>query len=208
MVALSPKLVGAVPEEFDEAALIARLRVGEPAAFETLVRRYGARMLAAARRLLHHEEDALDAVQDAFLSAFKSIGQFQGESGLLTWLHRITINAALQRLRVKQRTHEQPIDDLLPRFQDDGHPIEPAAPWPDVLSLLQRRETRDVVRQEISRLPEAYRTVLILRDLEELDTEETARLLGQTTSMVKSRLHRARQALRTLLDQHLRGDGP
>jgi RNA polymerase sigma-70 factor (ECF subfamily) len=77
-----------------------------------------------------------------------------------------------------------------------------------VLTLLQRRETRDAVRQEIARLPEAYRTVLTLRDLEELDTEETARLLGQTTSTVKSRLHRARQALRSLLDQHLRGERP
>jgi RNA polymerase sigma-70 factor (ECF subfamily) len=105
MVALSPKLVGAVPEEADEAALIARLRAGEPEAFEALVRRYGGRMLAAARRLLHHEEDALDAVQDAFLSAFKALAQFEGHSGLLTWLHRITINAALQRLRVRQRTH-------------------------------------------------------------------------------------------------------
>jgi RNA polymerase sigma-70 factor (ECF subfamily) len=206
MEAMSRAVAGSFPEAFDEASLIARLRVGEPGAFEAMVRRYGGRMLAVARRLLHNEEDASDAVQDAFLSAFKAAGQFHGQSGLATWLHRITINASLMRLRTRRRLHERPIDDLLPKFHGDGHFEEPAIPWPDVPTLLARRETRDAVRQEIDRLPETYRTVLVLRDLEGLDTEETAGLLGESTSTVKSRLHRARQALRTLLDQHLRGD--
>jgi RNA polymerase sigma-70 factor (ECF subfamily) len=205
MSSVSPTHVGA-----DEAALVAGLRAGDEAAFEALVRTSCVRLLAVTRRLLHNEEDARDAVQDALLSAFKSIHTFGGQSRLATWLHRIAINAALQRLRSRVRRSEQPIDVLLPRFLPDGHQTDPAVDWQEpVDARLERQELRDLVRSSIDRLPDDYRTVLLLlRDIEELDTEETARLLGLNAGAVKTRLHRARQALRVLLDPHFREDEP
>ena len=190
-----------------ESALVERLRRGDGAAFEELLRAHAGRMLAVARRLLSNEEDARDIVQDAFLSAFRSIERFDGQAALGTWLHRIVVNAALTKLRSRRRRPERPIDDLLPTFLDDGHQVRPARDWPDPSAALTRGETRDAVRRHIAELPEDYRVVLLLRDIEELDTEETARLLGLTPGAVKTRLHRARQALRTLLEPEFCGDG-
>lgn len=191
----------------DQAALLARLRAGDADAFEKLVRDFGGRMLAVTRRFLVNEEDSQDAVQEAFLSAFRALDRFEGNSQLGTWLHRIAVNAALMKLRTrKSRPQEQSAEELLPQFKDDGHQASPASGWVgDGLSALEKKETRQLVRQSIDRLPENYRTVLLLRDIEEKDTEETAELLGMTPNAVKTRLHRARQALRTLLDPHLRG---
>jgi len=191
----------------DEQALLERLRAGEAAAFEQLVRDHGGRMLAVVRRFLGSEEDAQDAVQEAFLSAFKALDRFEGQSRLGTWLHRIAVNAALMKLRSrKSRPNEQSADDLLPKFLEDGHQAAPASEWRNGgLAALEKAETRDLVRRSIDELPESYRIVLLLRDIEEKDTEETAQLLGMTPNAVKTRLHRARQALRALLDPHLRG---
>src|SRR6266436_9571041 len=100
----------------NEAALVARMQAGEDDAFEACVRRHCGQMLLVARRILHNDEDASDAVQDAFLSAFKGIGRFQGQSKLSTWLDRIVVNAALGRLRSQQRQPEKSIEDLLPHF--------------------------------------------------------------------------------------------
>jgi RNA polymerase sigma-70 factor (ECF subfamily) len=112
------------------------------------------------------------------------------------------------KLRGKQRKPERPISELLPRFLGDGHQAEPVVPWEPAEKLLERQETRQQVRQAIDELPESYRTVLLLRDIEELDTEQTAEELGVSTAIVKTRLHRARQALRTLLDAHCREGSP
>ena len=190
----------------DDAALVAALRAGSDEAYERLVRLHGGRLLAVARRLLGHGEDAPDAVQEAFVSAFRSIGSFAGEARLSTWLHRIVVNAALMKLRTRRRKPEQPIDDLLPTFEADGHRREPGSPWQPA-ERLEQREVRRLVRENIEKLPETYRTVLVLRDIEELDTAEVAALLEVNAGVVKTRLHRARQALRTLLDPHLRTEG-
>jgi RNA polymerase sigma-70 factor (ECF subfamily) len=183
-----------------DAALVAALRRGDESAYESIIRSYGGRLLATARRILRNEEDARDAVQEGFLCAFRAIGRFQADSSLGTWLHRIVINAALMQLRRRRGYVELAIDELLPRFLPDGHHAQPAEPWQDSAeSLLERRELRDFVSESIDRLPDAYRTVLLLRDIEELDTQEAAQLLGVSTNLVKVRLHRARQALRSLL---------
>jgi RNA polymerase sigma-70 factor (ECF subfamily) len=172
----------------------------DEAALAAIIQSHGDRLLATARRLLRDEEEALDAVQDAFLSAFKAIGSFHGEAQLSTWLHRIVVNAALMRRRKARRRGEQSIDDLLPRFEEDGHFAE--SPSQAVMpsdEALESKQTRALVRRCIDRLPEAYRTVLLLRDIEDLDTDETAQVLGVTANAVKVRLHRARQALRSLI---------
>jgi RNA polymerase sigma-70 factor (ECF subfamily) len=188
-----------------EATLLARMQAGEDGAFEACVRTYSGRLLAVARRMLGHEEDARDAVQDAFLSAFKGIGRFEGLSRLGTWLHRIVVNAALSRLRTRQRRPEISIEDWLPHFGEGEHQINPPTPWnANSVVILQQQEMREVVQGCISRLPESYRIVLLLRDIEGLSTEETAQLLETTIAVVKTRLHRARQALRSLLDPYFR----
>jgi RNA polymerase sigma-70 factor (ECF subfamily) len=157
-------------------------------------------MLATARRLVGTDDDARDVVQEAFLAALRAIDGFAGAARLSTWLHRIVINAALMRLRSRRRRREESIDGLLPRFDDEGRWAEPAAGWDTSTdALLERHETRAIVRRAIDQLPLNYRSVLLLRDMEELDTDEAALFLAVTPNAVKTRLHRARQALRTLL---------
>ena len=193
----------------DEAGLIAQLRAGDELAYEHVVRTYGGRLLAVTRRILGSDEDARDVVQDAFLNAFRSVNRFEGNSKLSTWLHRIAVNAALMKLRTRKRKPEQSIETLLPAFLDDGHHEERFQSWDEpVDQVMERAETRQLVRAQIDALPESYRTVLVLRDIEGLDTEETATMLGLTVNATKIRLHRARQALRSLLAPHLAGAGP
>jgi RNA polymerase sigma-70 factor (ECF subfamily) len=194
-----------IPAAEEETSLLERLRAGDGDAFATLVRNHMAPLLACARRLLNHEEDARDAVQDAFLSAFKALDRFEGQSRLGTWLYRIVLNAALSKLRTRQRKPERLIEEMLPKFLEDGHQAQPAIEWRGSSDRdLQCRETRQLVRDAIEQLPEAYRTVLRLRDIEGLDTESTAQILELNVALVKTRLHRARQALRGLLDPHFR----
>ena len=183
-----------------ESELIARLQAGEGDAFEQLVRTYGVRLLAVARRFVRNDSDAQDIVQAAYLSAFRSVRQFEGNCQIGTWLHRIVVNQALMKLRTRRRKPEESIEALLPAFQDDGHHVEQFSDWSvpaDV--LLERRETRATVRACIDLLPANYREVLMLRDIEELPTQDVAEMLNLTSTAVKVRLHRARQALSTLL---------
>lgn len=188
-----------------DAALLARLRRGEQEAFAELIEGNTARLLAVAQRMLRNEHDARDAVQEAFLMAFRGLSAFNGTAKLSTWLHRIAVNACLMRLRRRKHRAEASIDELLPRFDETGHwADEPGRLAASSDELLEQRETRVAVRRCIDRLPERYRTVLVMRDIEDLDTDEAATLLAITPNAVKIRLHRARQALRTLLETELR----
>ncbi len=197
--------MGDAPQAPEEAEFVARLRAGDDDAYATLVKQQAGRMLAVARRMLGSEEDAQDVVQEAFLSAFKAIDRFEGTSRLSTWLHRIVVNAALMKIRASKRRPETPIEELLPTFLEDGHPAVMPAGWKKTAQdVLESKETRAMVRGFIDELPEPYRNVLLLRDIEGLDTKETADLLEVSPNAVKIRLHRARLALRTLLDPHMR----
>lgn len=184
----------------EQTALVRALQAGDERAFEQLVREHMARMLQVARRLLRNEEDAREAVQDAFVSAYRSIGSFSAEARLSTWLHRITVNAALMKIRSRSRRPEVSIEELLPRFLEDGHIERPSGQWPSPASDLERKDRQEFVRDAIDRLPENYRNVILLRDIEELTTAEAAESLGLTENAVKVRLHRARQALMSLLE--------
>jgi len=190
-----------------DVELLELVRAGNERACAAMVRRHGGRMLAVARRFLRTEDDSADAVQDAFLAAFRSLDGFEGNSALGTWLHRIVVNVCLMRLRARSRSREVRIDDLLPTFDASGHHSHPVRTWEDQgLARLTRDESRAQVRACIDRLPEPYREVLLLRDIEEFDTEQTARHLGINPGAVKTRLHRARQALRTLLEPVVLGE--
>src|SRR3990172_1572531 len=165
----------------DERAFIAALRERDAVACETLVRQFGGQMLATARIYLHCEQDCADAVQEAFISAFQAVGKFEGQSKLGTWLHRIVVNACLMKLRSRSRRHEVSIDDLLPTFDKSGHHAQSARQWrqaPD--ERLFREETQGTVRRCIDMLPDDYRTVLVLRDIEEFSTEQAAEILNAT----------------------------
>ncbi len=198
----SPSDAGAPP---DESALVARLRGGEEEAFALLVRAHGGRLLATARRFFGCEDDARDAVQDAFLSAHQALAAFQGQARLSTWLHRILVNCCLMKLRSRRRRPEESLEGLLPVFDETGHEARPSRPWEPLEDEMARRQACALVRSLIGQLPESYRTVLLLRDIEELDTAQAAELLGISENAVKIRLHRARQALRALLDPHRKG---
>ena len=156
--------------------------------------------LAVARRFTRNEEDAKDVLQSAYLSAFRALNDFEGACQLSTWLHRIVVNTALMKLRSRRRKPEESIEALLPAFREDGHHVEQFSEWSAPADqLLERKETRATIRACIEQLPENYRAVLKLRDIEELSTQEVAEMLGMTPTAVKVRLHRARQALSTLL---------
>jgi RNA polymerase sigma-70 factor (ECF subfamily) len=184
-----------------DAALVARLKARDANAFEVAVRQYGGRMLTVARRLLADENDAQDAVQSAFVAMFRSIDRFEGNSQLGTWLHRIAVNSALMALRSRRRRHECPIEPLLPSFEADGHRRDTRPAWSlPAPEDTERAELRETVRRKVAELPEQFRIVLVLRDIEGLDTDETAQVLDIKPGAVKTRLHRARMALRTLLE--------
>jgi RNA polymerase sigma-70 factor (ECF subfamily) len=161
-------------------------------------------MLAVARGLLRNEEDARDVVQNAYISAFRGLPTFKGTSQLSTWLHRIVVNGALMKLRTRRRKPEQSIEELLPGFLEDGHHVENFCGWASQADqLLEHKQMRQVVRAAITELPETHRAVLILRDIEDMTTDEAAVALGITPNAVKIRLHRARQALATLVRRRM-----
>jgi RNA polymerase sigma-70 factor (ECF subfamily) len=186
---------------------VERLRAGDGAAFEALLRDHGSWMMGLARRLLGDDGEAEDAVQDACLSAFRGIGSFEGGSRLATWLHRVVVNAALMRLRARRRRPERPFDVTGGAFSPEGGHAGSVLDWTDQPArALEADEVRQVVRGAVADLPASYRSVFVLRDVEGLPMDEVARLLDLTVSGAKSRLHRARQELRRVLAQELFAD--
>ncbi len=174
---------------------------------ESLVQEHIGWMLNLAESMLRERGAAEDVVQDAFIAAFRGLSDFQSHSSLKTWLHRITVNTAIDRLRKVNRLAEQPIDDLLPRFDSYDCRIEPI--WGHIITPQEIAESQDLqqlVQQKINALPAVYRIVLQLRDVQQYNTTEVAEILGLTPANVKVRLHRARAALKKLLEPVLRGE--
>jgi RNA polymerase sigma-70 factor, ECF subfamily len=189
----------------EETLLLNRIRAGDVRAFDTIVRQYDQRMLAVAGRLLGHGEDRADAVQDALLVAYRSIASFKGNSKLWTWLYRVLVNACLTIRRSHYRHRVQSLRDVRRNSWEDGQSAiwgsrgtEPAC------TRVEQAEVQKQVRDCIARLPQHYREVLHLRHIEELGIEEIAQRLGISRGTVKTRLHRARQALHALLEPTLR----
>lgn len=193
----------AAPDAADEQAFVDRLKAGDEGAFEQLLRERGPKLLALARRILPDESHAQDAVQEAMITVYRRIGQFDGRSRLSTWLHRVTVNAALMRLRKLKRLPERSVDELLPRFSWIGYRKGHRGPWrAEPHAVVEQGERKRLVHEAIASLPQTHRDVLLLRDIQEMDTAQTAAELGINEGAVKTRLHRARQALRELLDPH------
>lgn len=193
-----------------EAALIARLRRRDTEALEILMERHAARVYRVAFGITRNDADAEEVVQDVFLSLFEKIAAFEERAALGTWLYRVATNTALLRRRGKRLELEVSLEDQLPTFREDGHRAGERsfllADWSaSAEDGLLSDETRALVRRAIDMLPPHYRAVVMLRDVEELSNEETAEILGEPVSSVKSRLHRGRMALREQLTHVLSG---
>lgn len=176
---------------------------------ETLAHDNAGWMLKLAERLVRDRTLAEDVVQDALIRAINGRANFEHRSSVKTWLRRITVNTALSKLHQLQRLAEQPIDEHLPEFDRYDCRIEPA--WSHLASvdeITQSDQLREYVFGAIGQLPDAYRLVLQLRDIEGYDTAEVAELLELSKTNVKVRLHRARAALKKLLEPVLRGEVP
>jgi RNA polymerase sigma-70 factor (ECF subfamily) len=168
-----------------------------------MVHRYTNQMLATARRLLGSEHDAQDAVQQAFISVFRAIPGFHEEARLSTWLHKIVMNAALAQLRSR---HRRVPELLIEHLRTESDALDQQAGGSSWLSrgseeAMAGQETREMVRTCIDQLPESYRAVLFLRDIQELDTAEVAERLAISQNAIKIRLHRARRILKSLVRQ-------
>jgi RNA polymerase sigma-70 factor, ECF subfamily len=196
-----------------DGVLVDGLRRGQTEALEALISRYGPRVYRLACGITHREADAQEVVQDVFLSVFRRIGAFEGRSGLWTWIYRMTANAALIKGRGQRVKREIYFEDGFPTCRGDGHRdgdrarcLADGSASPE--DALLRRETEGLVRQAITELPDRYQVVVLLRDLDGLSNKETAAVLGDTVPSVKSRLHRARAALRAGLTHTLAGPAP
>jgi RNA polymerase sigma-70 factor (ECF subfamily) len=190
----------------EEADLLIRVKAGDQVACTKLVTLFGPQMMTVARRFMRCEDDCNDALQDAFISAFKALDRFQADSRLSTWLHTITVNSCLMKLRTDSSRRESSIEEQLSLINWRGHYTHRNAPIGDPSAEIEADETRTVVRNAIEQLPDAFRRVLLLRDIEEMDTAATAALLGTTENNVKWRLNRARKALGTLLEPMMIGE--
>jgi len=187
-----------------EGELIDRLRRRDTGALEILMQRHAARVYRVALGVTRSEADAEEVAQDVFLSLFEKIGAFEERAALGTWLYRVATNHALLRRRGKRLELEVSLEDQLPTFKDDGHRAGDRsfllADWSaSAEERMLSGETHALVRRALDLLPPHYRTVVVLRDIEELSNEEAALILNEPVSSVKSRLHRARMALREQL---------
>jgi RNA polymerase sigma-70 factor (ECF subfamily) len=192
-------------EQVNEEVLVRRVKDGEHDLFYELIRPYERRLYAAAFAILRNEADAEDAVQEAVLKAFKHIRQFRAESRFSTWLTQITVNEARMRKRKEHAHLVEPITD----HQDEEGNYTPRefADWREIPSeTLERKEVRQRLAEALISLGQKYSEVFVLRDMQHLSIEETAKALGITTASVKTRLLRARLMLRDLLAPGLDGN--
>lgn len=188
-----------VPPSTDEE-LVAGLLRGDPRAVEMLVDRYGAWIHRVASRLLADARDAEEVTQDVLMTVVRKIGTFKHEAKFSSWVYRIAANGAYERARSRRSRLETSLEPLLPVFDDEGRHVARVQDWSKGLDdPAVAAEVRSALERGIGRLPEEYRTVLVLRDVEGLTNEDVAGALGLTLAAVKSRLHRARLALRQQL---------
>jgi RNA polymerase sigma-70 factor, ECF subfamily len=195
--ALSTPAAGA-----DEATLVREIRRGDSAAFGALMRRYNRRLYRTARAILKDDAAAEDALQEAYVSAYRHFDEFRGDAAVATWLTRIVANHALQILRKSRR---QPVVVLFDEVTEPGtdEEADPAASTPTPEDNVLQTELRQLIERKIDALPEAYRTVFVLREVEEMTVEETAAALDIPAATVRTRLFRAKARLRESLAQEM-----
>ncbi len=182
----------------EEMELVTRSKAGDVEAFATLVRRYQDRLYNLAYRMLGNADDACDMVQESFMAAFEGLGGFRGDAAFYTWLYRVAVNKCLAHRRARAGKREFAVGG------SDATPLETAgskAVTPDI--MMERLETGEAVQRAIMGLPEDYRVVVVLKDVEGFEYEEIAEMAGIALGTVKSRLHRARLLLREALEPYV-----
>jgi len=191
-----------------EAGLIARILAGEKELFHELIRPYERMVYLTLLGILKNEADAEDAAQEAVISSYRYLSSFRGHAKFSTWLTTIAINEGRKRLRKAKTAAEESIEEEVEGQEGDFTPA-PLTDWREVpLEALERKELREALRAAVAELPDIYRHVFILRDLEELNIEETSQAMGISVGVVKVRLHRARIMLQKRLVPYLKTAAP
>ena len=190
-------------EQHPDVALVEKVRAGDAAAYDELVRKYERQLFRIAQHITQNREDAEDVMQDAFIKAYEKIDQFQGNSKFYTWLVRIAVNESLMRLRKRRTGKMVSMDDDI--LTEEGSVPRDFADWaPNPEQNYNQAELKEILSKTIQGLPPGFRTVFVLRDVDGLSTEETAESLGLSVPAVKSRLLRARLQLRERLSRYFR----
>lgn len=191
---------------FDETALVAQARGGDNGAFADLVRRYEAKIFRLAQHITQNREDAEDVLQETFLKAYEHLDQFQGNSKFYTWVVRIAVNQALMKLRRRRTDKSVSLDETIDTGEDTI--TREIAAWDeDPEQQFSREELSEILDSAIESLAPTYRSVFLLRDVDDLSTEETAEALSISVPAVKSRLLRARLQLREKLSRYFKRKG-
>jgi RNA polymerase sigma-70 factor, ECF subfamily len=191
--------------EFNDTDLVERLKAEDEEALEALFNRYSAKLYNVAQRILGEVADAEEVIQDVFWTAFRKAKSFRGTAQFSTWLYRLTVNAALGKIRRSKRSREIEYEEYLPKFQKDGHHLaRPVVDWSDTLDeKYAEQELQQLLRDALDQLKPVDKSVVVLSDLEEMSDKEIADVLGLTVPAVKTRLHRARLFLRGKLAVHM-----
>jgi len=186
------------PESLTDEEVVCRVRMGETALYEVIMRRYNQRLYRVARAILHNDAEAEDVMQDAYVRAYEHLGQFAARAPFSTWLTRIAVHESLARLR--RRNRNQPLDEM---DYDGGSSMELTSNAPGPEQNASSAQLRELLEEAILGLPENYRTVIMLRDVEEMSTSETAEALDLTEDNVKVRLHRGHGMIRSWLVERI-----
>ncbi len=189
-----------------DVELVKKAQTGDYPAFEDLVRRYQDRVYRLALGMIQVPAEAEEVVQDTFLNIFKNIKEFRGDAAISSWIFRVTANTALMALRRQRRKPHLSLEDAGPDFSEDGtrHVQEPTDWTIKPNELVLSGELKELIQTTMANLPEKYRLVLLLKDVEGLSNEEVAEALGLTVPTVKARLHRSRLIVRDQLDHYFR----
>lgn len=191
-----------------DLGLVKKAQAGDYAAFEELVTRHSGKTYALALGMLRNASDAEEVVQDTFLNVFTHLSTFRGDSAFTSWLYRVAANNALMKLRKRRREPVDSIETMLPSFHEDGHHTHMPGVWAarSADKLVDDKELAAILEGALGRLPEQYRVVLLMRDVDGLTNEEISDVMGLSIPAVKSRLHRARLAVREELDRKYKKD--
>jgi len=185
----------------DQINIVADLIAGKRGAFEGIIRQYGARLLLKATQMLGNTPDAEECVQECYLQVHRNISSFRGEANLYSWMYRILVNACLKKMKTRAVNNSASIESLLPDFDDNNCRIEPNWPVvPTAEEVLRQNNTKRQVLAAIHSLPNSYRDILYLRDIEGYNTAEVAQKFSLSEGAIKVRLHRARSALKKILE--------
>lgn len=186
------------PESLPDEEVVRRVRAGETALYEVILRRYNQRLYRVARAILRNDAEAEDVMQDAYVRAYEHLDQFAGRAPFSTWLTRIAVHESLARLR--RRNRNEPLDET---EHEGGASMNLADRSPDPEQNASGAQVRELLEAAVMDLPESYRTVIMLRDIEEMSTAETAEALDLTEDNVKVRLHRGHGMVRSWLMERI-----